>query len=381
MKNIFLIVGFAWFFSCNQKLETLPDNIFENLSFSIDTVIVDSGEDFLNLGSGVFPYGLSQDLSRIYFFEYKPFKLVEVNLNQLQLIKKTDFEAEGPNGVGDYLSGLEVGPRGKVYLTSNSAVGIFDQSGIKQENLRFSPSGIDSALSQSFQSLFFRSSFNFEKRKIYSHPGFPDAGDHLLLIINPDSKSAKSLPLPKMKIVEKYTGTFTFEEDKGSIIAYYSVRSFLSRLPKAIIISSAAMSGFYRLNIETEKLEFVDIQHQTVPNEIKIEIPQNVSSPEEVRNIQNEIFSNVNFQEILWDESRQIYFRLGERTFRGETYQDPMRFEYYLFAYDQNFNVLGEAKLKVKDLKIKSPFFKDGKLWSYVNVEDELGFVVMDFKF
>ena len=89
MKNIFLIVGFAWFFSCNQKLETLPDNIFENLSFSIDTVIVDSGEDFLNLGSGVFPYGLSQDLSRIYFFEYKPFKLVEVNLNQLQLIKKT----------------------------------------------------------------------------------------------------------------------------------------------------------------------------------------------------------------------------------------------------------------------------------------------------
>jgi hypothetical protein len=36
----------------------------------------------------------------------------------------------------------------------------------------------------------------------------------------------------------------------------------------------------------------------------------------------------------------------------------------------------------VNDLKSipESAFFKDGKLWSYVNVDDELGFEVFTFK-
>jgi hypothetical protein len=40
---------------------------------------------------------------------------------------------------------------------------------------------------------------------------------------------------------------------------------------------------------------------------------------------------------------------------------------------------LGEAEFKIDPNGFK--FFKDGKLWSYVNVEDELGFAVMEFKF
>jgi hypothetical protein len=37
----------------------------------------------------------------------------------------------------------------------------------------------------------------------------------------------------------------------------------------------------------------------------------------------------------------------------------------------------------VNDLKSipESAFFKDGKLWSYVNVDDELGFAVFTFDF
>jgi hypothetical protein len=52
-----------------------------------------------------------------------------------------------------------------------------------------------------------------------------------------------------------------------------------------------------------------------------------------------------------------------------------------MYVYDRDFNLIGEAELSEKLAFPRDFFFKDGKLWSYVNVEDELGFAVMDFKF
>jgi|TARA_R110002096_G_scaffold233311_1_gene423381 hypothetical protein len=42
---------------------------------------------------------------------------------------------------------------------------------------------------------------------------------------------------------------------------------------------------------------------------------------------------------------------------------------------------LGETKIEGLKQAPGSYFWKDGKLWSYANVEDELGFAVIDFKF
>ena len=53
----------------------------------------------------------------------------------------------------------------------------------------------------------------------------------------------------------------------------------------------------------------------------------------------------------------------------------------FLFAYDQDLNLVGEVQMEELNSQPSWPFFKDGKLWSYVNVNDELGFAVMDFNF
>jgi hypothetical protein len=42
---------------------------------------------------------------------------------------------------------------------------------------------------------------------------------------------------------------------------------------------------------------------------------------------------------------------------------------------------LGEIYLPELKKVPDYPFFKDGKLWSYVNVDDELGFAVFTFDF
>ena len=44
-------------------------------------------------------------------------------------------------------------------------------------------------------------------------------------------------------------------------------------------------------------------------------------------------------------------------------------------------DLLGETKINELKSVPSYPFFKDGKLYSYVNVEDELGFAVFTFDF
>ncbi|MDG1277915.1 MAG: DUF4221 family protein [Algoriphagus sp.] len=84
---------------------------------------------------------------------------------------------------------------------------------------------------------------------------------------------------------------------------------------------------------------------------------------------------------IKWDDTRKLYLRLGKKTFLAENRADPSTYEVYLFAYDTDFNVVGETKVEGLKEPPTTYFWKDGKLWSYVNVEDELGFAVFTFDF
>ena len=52
----------------------------------------------------------------------------------------------------------------------------------------------------------------------------------------------------------------------------------------------------------------------------------------------------------------------------------------YLPLTNRSSSLVKRPSLKLKAIP-SDAFFKDGKLWSYVNVDDELGFAVMDFEF
>ncbi|WP_339715339.1 hypothetical protein [Cyclobacterium amurskyense] len=47
MKNVFYLLLFPFIFSCGKKSseKTASGNILEKLTFTVDTVLVDSGED------------------------------------------------------------------------------------------------------------------------------------------------------------------------------------------------------------------------------------------------------------------------------------------------------------------------------------------------
>ena len=381
MKNLSVLLLISLLFSCSEKEESTSSNILEGLTYTVDTVIVDAGEDFFNLNYGLGTNGLNQDKSELLFFESSPPKLVKVDLDQLRLISKTDFEEEGPNGIGPYLTGFEVGPKDQLFIQSYTTMALFDLQGKLVKDLKVVPEGIDPDLASDYVSLFGRTEYDFDTKKIYTQPSFEKTGEYGLFVIDPQAKSAEVFPIPKMKIVDDLSGTFETKSGEYTTFFYFGTSRYTTSLPGRLIISCAPMSGAYVFDKKTNQLEFKDLQHQTVPNEMQVDIVKNPTDEATVKENRRKLGEQLNFQPILWDESREIYWRLGKKTFEGKEQGDPSTYEFYLFAYDKDFQVVGETKLKGLESEPRSYFFKNGKLWSYVNVEDELGFAVFTFNF
>lgn len=383
MKKLVTISFLALLFSCGGKESeiTESENILENLSYSVDTVVVDAGDDFLNVGYGLGSFDLTPDQDHLMFFERDPLRLVTIDLKELKVLGKVNFEKEGPNSVGSFISELAVGSLQEIFIQGYNSQGKFNTQGTLTEDLKIFPEGIAAEFANDFPKLYSRVVFDSETSKIYTQPFIENSKNHEVLIIDPSTASFKALPIPKMEIIRDFSGTYVTKSGGGVSTYYFGPMNYVEIENGQLLISGAPMSGFYRLDTKTENLEFIDIQHKTVPNEWNITVMKEPSDEAVYEEDRRKVNEQLNFMDIKWDDTRKMYLRFGQKTFLGEERGDPATYELYLFAYDKDFNVLGEAKVEGLETVPRSYFWKDGKLWSYVNVEDELGFAVFTFDF
>lgn len=383
MRKVFVFLFIPLIFSCggasSEKAES--GNILENLTYTVDTVLIDSGEDIFILNAGLGAKELNADKSTLMFFERDPLQLVEVDLDELRLIRKTPFQKEGPDGVGPYLVGFQMGLAGELFIQGFSSQAIFSKEGKITESLNVIPTGIEPDLANDFSSIYRRVLYDFSKKRIYTQPSFEHLQRHQLYIIDPKTKGAEIKPTPEMKSVQEFSGTLITTSGESKMFRYYGPGSFMTIENGQLLISSGAMSGIYRLDYETDSLYFVSIQHRNFPNRMDITVANLPTDENLFLEDRRKVNAQLNYMEPRWDETRKMYLRLGKRTFLGENKGDPPSFEVFLFAYDKDFNVMGETKIEGLKQVPENYFWKDGKLWSYVNVEDELGFAVIDFSF
>jgi hypothetical protein len=116
--------------------------------------------------------------------------------------------------------------------------------------------------------------------------------------------------------------------------------------------------------------------------------PKEVDSEKRFKEVMAEINSEINFQAPVWDEVNKRFYRFSYETTPGEITDEPM-FEspeqkpiskVFLSIFDEDFNLIGESLVSQLTQIPNYVFVKDGKIWHYVNVDDELGFVRMEFE-
>ena len=367
-------------FSCSEKEGSESSesvNILKDITYSVDTVVVDPGEEIINLSMGLYLSDVSTDKKWLYQFDTENTIINAIDLNSLTLNHQIKFEKEGPDGVGTYVFNLQSLPNEHFMIAPFRSAGIFNNQGKKIEDITPKPGQYSGIEEQDDVELSYMLTSSKDQKYLFSLPGDFLVSGRDLLKINKETSTAKLIDIPELDMTEK----FTLINRQGEYAEISMEEYFLEEFEKYLYISSSVTSDLYRYDLENDSLSFYSFPLKTVPR-AKIEFPKTeVNSTQEYKEQKSKISSQITYSGLLWDEERKLFFRIGKIVIPSDIPDGSPSIENYLIAFDPQMQLVGESKIDGLEEIIEYPFFKDGKLWSYVNVVDELGFSVLTFDF
>ena len=381
MKRIFLPVLIAAVaFSCggeNESAESSSGNILENFTYTVDTVVVDPGEEILNLQWGLRLAGLSEDKSKLYLLNETNTTVSVVDLEALELTGQLQWEKEGPNGIGEYISDFKVLGENRFLLSSFRSSGVFDTSGQKVTDLNFSPKEIEGIESEDEMPMTNGLTVNSSGTTVYALPGNFFEGTRDFAVVDVANKTGRLIDIPAMDIA----GDFRIVLKSDEMMSVYVEEVSLTEIEDLIYVTTSVTTDIYRYDPLSDSLQLFSFSPSLFPAAKSGTVRNEVSSQEEFESEMEKLSSQVGFENLICDDKSGLFFRFARKYYPKENEDAPRKVDVFLMAFDKDLNLIGEIQLD--DLKSvpSYPFFKDGKLWSYVNVEDELGFAVLDFKF
>ena len=380
MRKVFYLLSLIILASCGEKGnsgKSKSDNLLENLTYSVDTVVVDSGEELLVLGNEyIGTWTISSDLSRMFIFSEKGNAIQEIDLDNLSVIAHYPFEKEGPDGTSDRVMGIHELDNHQFVFSTYFATYIFDRSGKKAEDYKLK--------SKEIEGIDLDDDFVLNNNaKIYG------AGKNLyairqtslesqLLKVDLNELQADTLSLAKLTKTRNFATMFL----KPGDMRFYSQSIKMQHLRDQVLIYSPVINTIYVFDPNTNLIEEKSFVHKLIPLEKEWgDYPGEANSLEEFNAIMAAVNAQINFGRFFWDDTRKLYFRLSQKGREVASPDQKLKYETFIHAYDENLELIGETKLGVQEDKLHDQFFKNGKLWSYVNVEDELGFAVFTFDF
>lgn len=382
MRRVFVFLFIPLIFSCggafSEKAES--GNILENLTFTVDTALVNPNGEIIDLGYGINRSSLSLDHKTLYFFDMRKTVIHEIDLDQLELIGSFPFSKEGPNAVGFNPPSIQSLANDLFLITSPMInVGTYTKNGQKEKSLKFNFKEVEGLGVDEEGLITNRITLSHDEKLMFALTRLdPSEKEVRLLIINPDAKTGKSIELPNMLLTLKLTLLLQLP----NMFSRTGEGIWLKIIQDKLHITSTVTSDIYVYDYKKDSLRLVEFDHQLVPKKKTGVFESNVFTDEkEFEDAKEKQMNQVAFRELIWDDQRKQFFRFGYRPIKDAEGNWYKRAEVYLFVYDADLKLLGEKFLPELTNVPEFTFFKDGKLWSYVNVDDELGFAVMDFKF
>ncbi|MEP1085029.1 DUF4221 family protein [Algoriphagus sp.] len=380
MKKLLPLLSLILLASCGEKGSSESSesgNILENLTYTVDTLVVDPGEEIIDLSGGLRTSSLSDDKSKLYLYTQKEHQIAIVNLDKLELEEFLPFEVEGPNGIGQYVGTMQKLDGEKFMFSSFQTSGIYDRNGVKIQELKLNPTDFEGIDIEDDAPMNYNLTQSADGNFLFSLPGDFMEGSRDLAVLDPANGSGKIIDIPAMDKASEFRIILQSTE----MMSIYIEEVRLQDIGGQLYISASATSDIYRYDYKNDSLQLFTFPHLLVPVAKTGTIKNKVSSEEEWRSEMEKASSQIGFEKLLWDDSSKRFFRIGRKLLPKENDEAPTKAEVYLFAYDAELNLIGEKFLEDIDQIPSSPFFKDGKLYSYVNVEDELGFAVFTFDF
>lgn len=357
--------------SCRERGSTeylKPENILENLTYSIDTILLDVGDELFVPGA-YSSHDLSEDGNTLFLF-YEPDKEIhEYDVSNRKLLARHRFETDGPNIIPSYFNYFQALPNGEFFMADVVRSGIYSMDGEVLETFKIRSEYIEGLNLSPSVPLINNLYISPDKKIIVSLPkifGSPASG---LAVIDLESMTGKILDLPALEITNKFQLTYQGEDVRIQAGDFHTIQ-FIQNL---FIIYSGSTSDIYTYDWKNDSLVLHTFPHELVARSKTGEFPTKVNSREHRREVSKQINNQITFDKFYWDDTRHQYFRIG---IINEDYTKT-----YLFTYNEDLILTGETLLKEFYYMPYMEFFHDGKLYDLFVVGENTALVEVTFNF
>lgn len=346
---------------------------------SIDTVMIDPGDQL------VFPYVVEERSffteDNRYLFNFNDFdhSLEKIDLDKLELTDKYPFEKEGPNGTGEYVDYLVPLDSGKLLIQTSNRAGIFDYNGNKLGE---------------FDPLLEGTSLMHVDRKVFLPVKSSGGRIYGLLYDNAANTSEVGYFNPSREEFSTLSLAEAFRHADFNLVHINgnarrtSAPSFIMHTynQNKMVLGSTVSSSLFIFDSDTEQLLEREYNLTLTANEKKGVYSLKTEDEDAFQRSYVALHEEVTFGPLLWDSASERYYRFFyELTFPSE--HPPGRFPkavssaIYLLVLDKELNLINEMPIPQLKYTPNFSFAKDGRIWMFENMEDEMGFVRLSVDF
>lgn len=361
-------------FSCggNSSENETNTGFLENFSYTIDTVLIDAGEDFVFL-QGLNFSSLSPDRNLLYSYNFKDVQLEVIDLNELRLKEKIKLDREGPKGVGNP-STVKISENGDFFFLGFSGIHQLDPKLENMNSYALRKQKFDSL--NPGETLDFGFSVSEDGQTAYVAYGKEDEEQARsgLAVISLKDLRLRKIPVKIWETLQPYVRSF-FENGEMQMRTIEPV--YKTQIGNRVLLSSGNFNEVYVLDLLTDSVRQITYTSKLTRDMKTLPEKTTANSNQEMREMFQQSNREVEFKEFHFDDKSRKFFRFSRDVSR--IIADSVVYKSVLTVFDEELNQIHEEEVPLDIFGLR--FFKDGKLWTYVNVEDELGFAVMDFKF
>jgi hypothetical protein len=370
MKKIYLVFATALFFACSENPKDVSRSQSLSLTFELDTVMVDAGDELIYLQRMLDASDLSKDDRWLYNFNIEENLLEVIDLENLRLSHKIAFEREGPNGTGRVYKLQHLDDQNFLMMDYNS-LSIFSEEGEKNIYLKFGDF-LDGIL-ESDEELDYDGVLDEENKFFYSFYTKAWVQKKGIVKLNLNTGSLEKIPLPQFEYMNRFTVNIHNDYQMKINLA----RLFISLHEDKVMISNTTENKLLVMDTLSDRLTVLSFLSNLMPNSQKEITQKDVDTEAEFLEIVKSRDKEVMFGKWHFDPQSERFLRLTYQLEREV--EDKKEYQVVLTVLDKQYKQIYEGITPLKSKQL-SMFVREGKLHIFENIVDELGFVVMTIK-
>ncbi|SDC65010.1 protein of unknown function [Algoriphagus faecimaris] len=383
MKIKFLLPLLLLLWSCGESDQGKEGQVSAQINVSLDTVMVDAGDEFLFLQDNLFNSQLTADDHYLVNYNRKDGIAEWIDLDELKLKKVLQFEMDGPNAIPPYTSGFLIEEDENIFFWNYRFYKIFDQKGQLVKDLeleKLAPELLGG--SDAYPSRFYLDPKN--SNRLLGHFVKWEDKTYFMLDIDLEAGSITEMNLPLFEKTQVYNTDIMYD---GRWMGSYGPGIYPASTSDKVILATNVLNEVQVFDLVTDSLYTKSWDTPLLGSKRTYLPPKEADGQTgEIEEIRKLAEQDISYGRLVWDKEDRQFYRFSTKSYFGEEKDEygsyvVTRADVFLSVFDEDLELIAEALIPEMNSVPKRHFVKDGKIWVYINMEDELGFVSVEVDF